>query len=223
MRILIADDDSTSRLLLKSILKKWGYEVVEAKDGLEAYKIICSENTPQIVILDWMMPEINGPDLCRKITKELKREQFYLILLTAKDKTHDLIAGLEAGADDYIAKPWKNEELQVRLKVGIRMLNLLSQASKKQKLQGILEMAGAVCHELNQPLQVVMGYSDLLLEEIDENDSRREALEEIVKSVNKMGELTHKIMNITDESTLTYLEGCLNIVDIHNTSKKKSD
>lgn len=220
MRILVIDDDSTSRILLKAVLEKWGYEVFEASDGLKGWEKLCEEDPPKLLIMDWMMPGLTGPELCQKICSELNREQFYLLLLTARGEREDLIHGLEAGADDYISKPWNNEELKARVNVGRRVLKLLDQSAKRQKLQGSLEMAGAVCHELNQPLQVAVGYADMLLWDLEENDPNRESLEKIVESVNRMGELTRKIMSITDCSTLTYIKGHSSIIDIHKSTKE---
>ncbi len=223
MRVLIVEDDATSRMMLKSILNKWGYEVLEAANGREGWKILQGQDPPRLLVFDWMMPEITGPDLCKKIEKELNREQFYILLLTARGERQDMISGLEAGADDYVAKPWNNDELRARLNVGKRVLDLLEQTSKRQKLQGILEMAGAICHELNQPLQAALGFADLLLEDIEPDDPNRETLENIVKSVSRMGELTRKIMNITDSSVVSYMEGGFNIIDINDSGRDKPE
>lgn len=219
MKILVVDDDITSRMLLNNILQKWGYETVQAKDGNEAWKIVSETREPEILIVDWMMPELTGPELCQKISTELDRSKFYIILLTARGKKEDLVEGLNSGADDFIPKPWNNEELKARIKVGQRILELQELAARKEKLKGILEMAGAVCHELNQPLQVAMGYADMLLMDISENDPNRKSLEQIVKSVERMGELTRKIMNVTDYSKISYIEGYKNLIDIHKSSK----
>jgi CheY-like chemotaxis protein len=223
MRVLIVEDDLTSRMMLKAILNKWGYEVLEATNGMEGWEMLQTQDPPRLLVLDWMMPQLTGPGLCEKIEKELNREQFYILLLTARGERQDMISGLEAGADDYIAKPWNNDELKARLNVGKRVLSLLDQAYKRQKLQGVLEMAGAICHELNQPLQAALGFADLLLEDIDQDDPNRETLENIVKSVSRMGELTRKIMNITDSSAVSYMEGSFNIIDINDSGKHKSE
>ncbi len=219
MKILLADDDQTSRMLLKAILSKWNYEIIEACNGEEAWSIISGTDAPQILIMDWMMPKLTGLEICKKISNELARENFYILILTARGEKKDLIEALEAGADDFVSKPWHNEELKARISVGARILHLQNLAARRQKLQGVLEMAGAVCHELNQPLQVAMGYADMLLLDISPDDPNREYLERIVESVNRMGELTRKIMNITDYSTISYLNGFNNIIDIHQSSK----
>lgn len=219
MKILIVDDDRTSRMMLKAVLQKWEFEVIEAENGLEAWQLLSKADFPRLLIMDWMMPGLTGPELCRKISAEHDRELFYILMLTAKGERQDLIEGLNAGADDFVAKPWNNEELRARINVGHRMLSLQELAAKRQKLQGVLEMAGAVCHELNQPLQVAMGYADMLLLDLDQNDPKKEQLQRIVESVEKMGELTRKIMNITDSGSISYIEGYSNLIDIHKSSK----
>ncbi|GAB4284633.1 MAG: hypothetical protein Kow0029_31240 [Candidatus Rifleibacteriota bacterium] len=221
MKILIIDDDSTSRLLLKTILQKWQYEVMEASDGLSGWEMLSQPDPPRLLIIDWMMPVMTGLELIKKISNDLNREEFYILMLTAKGNREDVVAGLEAGADDYVTKPWNNEELEARIKVGQRMLNFQEQAAKKQKLQGILEMAGAVCHELNQPLQVAIGYADMILYDIPEDSPLREPLRHIVTSIAKMGELTRKIMSITDAKSIAYKSGHTNIIDIHKSSEGK--
>ncbi len=221
MQVLIVDDDPTSRTILQAVLEKWNYKARLASDGIEAWNILQEENSPRMLLLDWMMPEMDGPALCRKIREELGRESFYILMLTARDSRKDLIMGLESGADDYIGKPWDNEELKARLNVGRRILQLQNESSKRQRLQGVLEMAGAVCHELNQPLQVVSGYTEMLITEIEKDSAIRESLEKILEGVEKMGNLTSKLMQITDYQTRGYLDGKLNIIDIEKSAKDK--
>ncbi|HLY59195.1 MAG TPA: response regulator [Terriglobia bacterium] len=124
MEILIAEDDAVSRRLLESCLLKWGYEVVLAKDGREALEILSRENRPRIVIFDWMMPEIDGIELCKKVRANQGMSPIHIILLTARNGRADIVCGLEAGADDYISKPFDREELRARVQVGVRLVEL---------------------------------------------------------------------------------------------------
>jgi diguanylate cyclase (GGDEF)-like protein len=124
MRILIAEDDPVSCHMLKATLSKWGYEVIVARNGLEAWNVLQSPECPPLAILDWMMPEIDGVQLCRKF-RELKKEPYvYVLLLTAKSRKEDVIEGIEAGADDYLTKPFNRQELKVRLRAGVRIVEL---------------------------------------------------------------------------------------------------
>jgi diguanylate cyclase (GGDEF)-like protein len=124
MRILIAEDDPSFRRLLEDILANWGYEVAVARDGNEAYQILSSENAPQLAILDWMMPGLEGIEVCRRIRKDAGEYYTYIILLTSLQRDEDLVIGMEAGADDYIFKPFKLNELRVRLRAGRRIIEL---------------------------------------------------------------------------------------------------
>jgi two-component system cell cycle response regulator len=132
MRILIADDSIVSRHLLDATLRKWGYEVVAASDGVEAWNILQAEDAPNLAILDWVMPGMTGPEVCRRVrehSKDLKEKDTYtyLLLLTSKSLKEDLIEGMEAGADDYVTKPFDQHELKVRLRAGIRIIDLQHQ------------------------------------------------------------------------------------------------
>jgi two-component system cell cycle response regulator len=124
MKILIAEDEPAFRHLLEEILVKWGYEVVIARDGNEAYQILLSENAPQLAVLDWKMPGMEGIEICRKIREDEKDFYTYIILLTSQHRDEDLVIGMEAGADDYIIKPFKHNELRVRLRAGRRIIEL---------------------------------------------------------------------------------------------------
>lgn len=124
MRILIAEDEAISRRLLESTLTQWGYEVVVAADGAEAWSVLQNENAPALAILDVMMPGIDGIEICHKLRQMPHHVPVYVILLTAKSAKENVIAGLEAGADDYIAKPFHRDELRARIGVGTRVLKL---------------------------------------------------------------------------------------------------
>jgi sigma-B regulation protein RsbU (phosphoserine phosphatase) len=124
VKILIAEDDAIPRRLLQAALVKIGHDVVVARDGAEAWQILQSGDTPRLAILDWLMPGMDGAEICRKVRQRHNGSYVYLILLTSKDRKEDVIAGLEAGADDYLIKPFDPQELQVRLRAGQRILDL---------------------------------------------------------------------------------------------------
>lgn len=118
MQILVADDERSLRLILSKALRKWGYDTVEAENGEEAFSILNLENPPMIVILDWMMPKMNGIEVLRKIRAEDREIPFYIIMLTSKNEKADIIEGLNEGADDYLAKPFDLGELRARINSG---------------------------------------------------------------------------------------------------------
>ena len=126
MRILIADDSVVSRHLLDATLRKWGYEVVVACDGNEAWQILQANDAPEMAILDWMMPGMTGPEVCRKVREIAKEKDIYtyILLLSSKSEREDLIEGMESGADDYLTKPFDQHELKVRLRPGTRIIEL---------------------------------------------------------------------------------------------------
>jgi len=124
VRILIADDDPAFRDLLKERLAKWGYEVVIAENGNEAWQALQADDAPSLAILDWMMPGMAGIEVCRRVRKEKEEPYTYIILLTSQQQDEDIVAGMEAGADDYITKPFKHSELRVRLRAGRRIIEL---------------------------------------------------------------------------------------------------
>lgn len=216
-KILIAEDDIISHTMLQSILTKWGYEVTATSDGNEAWDALRQKDAPSLAILDWEMPGINGAELCRRLRAQEQETPLYLILLTSRGEPDDMIHGLEAGADDFIVKPYNNAELKARVAVGLRMLMLQNKMREREKLQGVLEMAGAVCHELNQPLQVVSGFSEMLLLDMDPDEKNYEALKTIKEGVDRIGALTRKIMGITQYKAKPYLES--RIIDIEQSSE----
>lgn len=124
LKILVADDSIVSRHLLNAILSKWGYEVVLAGNGLEALAVLQGPDAPPLAILDWMMPEMTGLEVCRKVREQSREPYTYILLLTARSLKEDLIQGMEAGADDYVVKPFDQHELKVRLRAGTRLIEL---------------------------------------------------------------------------------------------------
>lgn len=135
MRILIADDDHMSATMLGRTIEKWGFEVVVAHDGNGAWAHITGANPPALAIVDWVMPEIDGLELCRRVRSTPLRSPLYVILLTARTGRQDLVAGLEAGADDYLTKPFDPDELRARVHVGQRTLALIANI---KRLTGLL-------------------------------------------------------------------------------------
>jgi diguanylate cyclase (GGDEF)-like protein len=139
MRILIAEDDAVSSRILATTLIKWGHEVVITADGLEAWAALRKHDAPQLAILDWMMPGIEGPEVCRRIRRDVKTASTYIILLTALGRKEQMVAGMESGADDYLTKPFDRHELRVRLQAGERIVELQnSLAERVQDLEAAI-------------------------------------------------------------------------------------
>jgi sigma-B regulation protein RsbU (phosphoserine phosphatase) len=149
MKILIADDDKVTRRMLEVILTEWGYKTLVVCDGLAAWQMLQGSEAPQLAILDWLMPGMEGLEVCRQVRGLPTRQPPYLILLTVKGNRQDIVTGLQGGADDYVTKPFDLEELQARIHTGCRIVELqrglagqvrqLEDAlSRVKQLQGLL-------------------------------------------------------------------------------------
>ena len=138
MKVLIADDDFTSRSILTAILKKCGFDPVVAEDGGAAWDILQRPDAPRLILLDWNMPVLDGPEICRRLKARNVADPPYVILLTARGEKSDIVDGLDAGANDYMAKPYDRAELLARIGVGRRMLEMQS---------NLLEARDALAHQ----------------------------------------------------------------------------
>ncbi len=141
MDILVAEDDYASRRLLEVMLKRWGYQVQTATNGADALEILAAQEKPLLVLLDWMMPEMSGPEVCAGVREMDIAATLYIILLTGRDRKEDIIIGLNSGADDYITKPFHKEELKARLQVGERIISL-----QQALAQRVAELEHALSH-----------------------------------------------------------------------------
>ncbi|HNY85857.1 MAG TPA: diguanylate cyclase [Candidatus Hydrogenedentes bacterium] len=163
MRVLVAEDDPTSRVLLATMLKKWGHEPVCAADGLEAWSILEQAGAPRLVLLDWVMPGLDGPEVCRRLRAVETSDPPFVIMLTGRAEKGDIILGLDAGANDYLAKPYDPEELRARLGVACRMLELQ---------RGLLEARDRLEHlAMHDPLTGVLNRR-AVLERLEQEISR---------------------------------------------------
>jgi two-component system cell cycle response regulator len=150
MRILIAEDDATSRLLLTRVLENWGYEVTVTKDGAEALQALEADVAPRLAILDWMMPGMDGVDVCRRVRARETLQPPYIILLTALGDKESVVTGLEAGADDYVGKPYDPAELRARLEVGCRLVELNDALLEAQHALEVVASTDALTGVLNR-------------------------------------------------------------------------
>ena len=135
MKILIAEDDPVSRRLLQAALIKWGYEVIVTTNGKEAWETLQQPEAPSLLVMDWLMPEMDGVEVCRQARENPALKSAYIILLTSVGGKHGFLVGMKAGADDFINKPFDEDQLAARLGVAERILNLQSQV---KQLSGML-------------------------------------------------------------------------------------
>jgi two-component system, NtrC family, sensor kinase len=216
MHVLIADDDSVSRRLLQSYLQKWGYEVTAAKDGAEAWGLFEGGSFPMI-ITDWMMPELDGPGLLRLIRSAQRPGYVYAMLVTAKSEKEDLVEGMEAGADDFLTKPFDRDELRVRLRAGERIIRLEQNVREArvaliqtEKLASLGRLAAGVAHEINNPLSFVVNNLSLLRRDVLDAmrvlDKYREGGDSLARA--EPG-LAAEAARLEEEIDLPYLRGNL--------------
>lgn len=149
MRVLIADDETVSRRMLERALTRWSYEVVAATDGEQAWALLQQPDPPTIMVLDWLMPRLDGIAICRRVRAHPLLRSAYVILLTSRTAKEDVVEGLQAGADDYVTKPFDTSELRARMQVGVRVVKLQSALAERvrdledalsrvKQLQGLL-------------------------------------------------------------------------------------
>lgn len=163
MKLLIADDDRTTRAMLQNLARKWGYEPVMAEDGQQALQQLGQHEPPRLILLDWEMPGLNGLDVCHRVRSIETPDPPFIILLTVRGSAGDVVAGLEAGANDYISKPFDRTELRARLKVGRRMLDLQTQLNDAHR-----ELRSRATHD---PLTGLLNRSSIL-EELESEIAR---------------------------------------------------
>ena len=178
MRALVADDDLIGTTILSRALAKWNFEVSTAADGEAAWEVI-GRTAPQLAIVDWMMPALDGPALCRRIRATPATAHMYVILLTSRDSRADLVAGLESGADDYLVKPFDPAELRARIQVGVRVLALQDRLADRvaeleiavstvKQLQGLLPICSyckrirSTSHDWEQLESYISEHTDAL-------------------------------------------------------------
>jgi CheY-like chemotaxis protein len=147
MRILICEDDPVSRRVLASILSRWGYQVQATSNGAAAWEALRGPDSPKLAILDWILPEMDGVQVCRQVRALEQEQPSYLILLTVRGGKHNVVAALQAGADDYLTKPYDHDELRARIQVGQRIVTLQQGLARRvgeleQALAGLKTLQG---------------------------------------------------------------------------------
>ena len=185
-RILICEDEAVARRGVVRALGAAKYDFLECENGVKGLEAL-SHHHVDLVLLDLRMPVMDGATTLEHIREIASPPP--VVVLTADTSLRSAIDAVKAGAEDYIAKPYDNAELQARINVGRRILSLQSKMREQEKLQGVLEMAGAVCHELNQPLQSVSGFSEMLLMDMKTGDPNADTLQKIKGGVDRIDQI----------------------------------
>jgi len=211
--LLVVDDSPVSSMLVSLILKKHSdYCTVRVLDGQACIKK-AKEVKPDLILLDIQMPGMNGIEVCKVLKKDERTRDIPVIFVTASTDNETLKEAFESGGNDYVRKPVNKIELLARIKSVLLHKKMEKKLMEEEKLNGVLEMAGGICHELNQPMQVVSGYSELLLMDIEKDNSVYPYIKMIKEQTDEMGSITKKLMRITKYETRDYIEGS-RIIDI---------
>ena len=214
--LLVVDDNPVNIRLVRSILEKEGYRTLSAMDGPSAITV-AKTNKPDLVLMDIFMGKMSGLVACRAIKRERPLRDVPIIFVTANTDDAVLQRAFESGGTDYVRKPINRAELLARIKSVLTQKMLMERIVEQEKLQGALEMAGAVCHEMNQPLQAVTWATELLLKEVTPEGRLYPAALDIIRNIEKIGGITRKLQGITRYRTMSYI-GDTRIIDIERAS-----
>ncbi|MFP4477022.1 MAG: ATP-binding protein [Desulfatibacillaceae bacterium] len=197
MKLLIADDELTTRALLGRAARKWGYEVVEVVDGQAAWEELTSDDPPRIALLDWVMPNIEGVEICRRLVEQPPNVLIYTILLTSREEKDDLIYALDSGAHDYVIKPVHREELRSRVAVGRRLVDAHDKLLDLNRLKN--KFLGMAAHDLRNPLISIRGLSETLVENdfIGSEEEKHEILVTINKAADQMISIVNDFLDVS--------------------------
>lgn len=216
-RILIVDDLPVNIKVLAESLKP-DHEVVFATNGRDALTVVKSDNVPDVILLDIMMPDMDGYQICRVLKDDEATRDIPVIFISAKSEEGDETKGLAVGAADYITKPFSPSIVRARVRTQLDRKSAEADRLQKEKLEAIMEMAGAVCHELNQPMQALSMYAEVLMAQNQNDSSLNEELEQIRSQVMRMGDITRKLTRITRYETMDYVFEGKKIVDLDRAS-----
>jgi len=199
MKVLIADDDELTRVYLKKLLSSWGYQVVLAARGDEAWKVLTDSVPPQIAVLDWVMPGKTGVEIC----SECQREGLpvYRILLTSKEKDEDMMYALDQGAHDFQRKPIVPGVMKSRIAVGKRLIEAMQEVTRSERLAAVGSLVTGVAHHFNNLNMPILMYASSILKDADLNQNIRKKVEKIEKAAEQAGALTEKLMSIASNKT----------------------
>lgn len=203
-------------MILEKAVSKWGYEPILAEDGEQAWEILQQDDAPELLLLDWEMPKLSGVELCRRIRENEKGDPSFIILLTSRTSTNDIVTGLEAGSNEYIAKPTESAELEARLRVGTRMLQLQETRRKSdlykerlqrelqhtRKMEALGQITGAIAHDFNNILSIIMGYTNMAIDRYGEEVPEKmvDFLKASLNSSERAKDIVAKMLLFTDGS-----------------------
>ena len=218
MRILIAEDEPVTQRLLEKMVSDAGHEPILVQDGVEAAQVLELERPP-MAILDWNMPGLNGIEVCRQARARGGDDQPYIIFVTVRQDKRDTVTCLDEGADDFISKPFDEDELRARIRAGERILKLRDQVVKAEGARVLIETAGAAAHEINQPLTAIIGTVELMIMSKTLGKADQQRLETIHRSGLLISTIVKKMGKLRAYVTKPYV-GKLRIVDFNASTEE---
>jgi len=216
-KILVVEDDPNSLKMLVRILTDRNFEAIPIDRSLTALESLENFRDIDLVLSDWMMPEIDGVELCSRIKKKPGFQSIYFILLTSRELTEDKVTALNAGVDDYLTKPYHQDELVARIRAGLRIRVLQKELLAMEKDMAIIQLAATAAHEINNPLTGIIGYLDLFKESLQSGDSKEQLLgylERMSKQAFRIKDIVSKLSSLKEVRTKPYLDR-MQIIDLH--------
>lgn len=216
-KILVVEDDPNSLKMLQKILSEKSFEVIPIERSLTALEALDLHKDIDVVLSDWVMPDIDGVELCSRVKQRSEFQAIYFILLSSRELTEDKVQALNAGVDDYLTKPYHQDELVARIRAGLRIRTLQKELLAIEKNLVIIQLAATAAHEINNPLTGIIGYLDLLRESIKSGDSKdqlQDYLEKMSKQAFRIKDIVTKLSSIKEVHTKPYL-GRMQIIDLH--------
>lgn len=205
MRILIADDVDVNRISLQRFLEKMGHEVITCIDGQEVVDKMSADELPQLIFLDWIMPKVSGLDVCKKIRENQSLINTYVVMVTSKTEVADVIEGLRAGANDYITKPVNADELAVRVRVAMQMIDLQNTVAEQkakliasEKMACLGEMASGIVHEIESPISIILNQIKKM--NVDSEFKINVAADKTILMAKKVSKLLESLKNFTADA-----------------------
>jgi len=218
--ILIAEDDELHVKILLKHFQKGNFQVDFARNGAEGLEK-AKALQPDLVISDWMMPEMSGAEFCKALKASTDLKFTYFILLTAKSQIEDLVMGLEFGADDFLTKPYNPKELMARVRTGLRIVALQRENARLQRIETINQTAITTNHEINNPLQAIVSSAELILNECPDSEIQmKERINIILENAGRIRTVTKKLENMIEVSSKEYTAGGPEMIDINLSTVK---
>jgi len=222
-RLLVVDDDRMIQTMLAQQLRQAGYDVLVARDGREALRATRVER-PDVVLCDWVMPNMDGIAFCREVKADADLRDTYIAMLTSRSDSEDRVAGLDAGADDFLIKPVRTNEMLARVRVGLRLRAAQRELLEAERHAALVEMAVTLGHEVNNPLTTAFGHVELALQCLEEErlDRLEHHLRQIGVVASRIAEVARQLITIKNPKSMTYI-GEQRMVDLDAAAEPTAD